>query len=152
MKLSGENGTLKNPNGRPLLYSNPEDLEKKIDEYFEVGVAHKELPFKKGKETEMISVPCPTITGLVLFCGFCDRQSFYDYENRERFSCTIKKARTRIEKHYEELLQMGGAAGPIFALKNMGWSDKQQIDMNANVVGNININLVPSQKPKDNES
>jgi len=46
-----------------------------------------------------------TITGLVLYLGFCDRSSFYKYGEKEVFRHTIKKAHSRIENHYENMLQ-----------------------------------------------
>jgi hypothetical protein len=78
-------------------------------------------------------VDCPTITGLVLFCGFSDRQSFYDYEKKAEFTCTIKKARTFIEREYEELLHENPTAA-IFALKNFDWSDKQEQTLTVNTL------------------
>lgn len=70
----------------------------------------------------------PTITGLALHLGFASRQSFYDYEGREPFSYTIKRARLRVECEYEKMLSGGKIAiGAIFALKNFGWTDKQEI-------------------------
>lgn len=98
--------------GRPPKYKTAVELQKKIDRYFDyIG------------ETEVI-----TITGLILYCGFCSRQAFYHLENNDKFSYTIKRARLRVSKHYEGLLQGNSVAGPIFALKNLGWSDKQEID------------------------
>lgn len=121
--------------GRPLMYETAEELQAKIDLYFKP----ENLPTVK-RITSMgveVNIPCPTITGLTLFLGFSDRMSFYDYENREEFSYTIKRARTFIEKHYEELLQTGNVTGAIFALKNFGWKDKQEVDQNNT---NLNIN------------
>ncbi len=106
--------------GRPPMYSEPADLLGKIVDYFENGVNHKEVVTKEG----LVSVAVPTITGLVLHCGFCDRSSFYKYEEKPEFRHIIKNARTAIENHYEELMQAGGGAGAIFALKNFGWSDQ----------------------------
>ena len=40
---------------------------------------------------------------------------------------------------YEQLLESKGSTGAIFALKNMGWSDKSLLDMNANHTGEIKI-------------
>jgi hypothetical protein len=74
-----------------------------------------------------MEVPAITITGLCLYLGFDSRQSFYDYEQKVEFSYIIKKARLRIENHYEQCLQYGNVTGAIFPLKNMGWSDKQEI-------------------------
>ena len=62
-------------------------------------------------------VPCPTMTGLALFLGFCSRQSMYDYEEKSQFSYTIKRARTFIECEYEKMLHNGQCTGAIFALK-----------------------------------
>ncbi len=65
----------------------------------------------------------------MLICnfGFETRQSFYDYEKRDGFSYIIKRARLFIEKEYEENLSIGNTTGAIFALKNMGWFDKQEL-------------------------
>lgn len=77
----------------------------------------------------------------MLFLGFCDRHSFYQYEtDKPEFTNTIKKARCFIEKHYEELLQNGNTTGAIFALKNFGWKDKQEIDQN-NTNHNLNADI-----------
>lgn len=93
-------------NGRPPMYDDPNKLEKKINDYFK-------------QEDEKY-----TITGLCLFCGFESRQSFYEYENKEEFTYIIKRARMLIENMYEQRLQTNAPTGAIFALKNMGWEDR----------------------------
>jgi hypothetical protein len=113
---------------RPPLYTNPEDLQKKIDEYFTVGRKTNRADIGSKGSHNYIEVPIITITGLVRYCGFCNRASFYDYEKKPEFSHTIKSARNRIEEVYEELLQRGLGAGAIFALKNFGWKDTPLID------------------------
>jgi len=110
---------------RPPLYNNPEDLQIKIDEYFSKGYTTRKVLSKDGKIS--IDVPIITITGLVRYCGFESRQSFYAYEDKPEFSYTIKSARNKIEEVYEGLLQSGLGAGAIFALKNFGWVDEQKI-------------------------
>jgi len=96
--------------GRPPAYGSPEELQVKIDEFFDD------------------ESPARSITGLCYYLGFASRQSFYDMEEREEFTYTIKKARLRIEMFYEECLMTKPPAGAIFALKNLGWSDRQEID------------------------
>ena len=98
----------------PIKYKSAQELEEKIDEYFN----------SIDEELEI------TITGLVLYLGFCDRKSFYDYEKKDLYGYTIKKARSRIEHSYEKSLRKDGRSGDIFALKNFGWHDKQEIDLN----------------------
>lgn len=113
--------------GRPAKYKNAKELQTAIDDYFDNGVKIRDVVVGRKNEQEIIQLPVPTITGLVLHIGFADRQSFYDLEKDERFSCTIKRARTRIENEYEEQLSVNGGSGPIFALKNFGWKDKQEL-------------------------
>ena len=100
------------PAGRPPQFKTAEDMQAAIEDYFDT---HSE-----GK---------PTISGLCYHLGFTSRQSFYAYEKKAEFSYTIKKARLRIESGYEKYLHGGQCAGAIFALKNFGWSDKQEIEV-----------------------
>jgi len=62
-----------------------------------------------------------------LFCGFADRSAFYEYEKKPDFAYTIKRAREFIAREYEEILQANGSSAAIFALKNFGWTDRQEI-------------------------
>jgi hypothetical protein len=132
-KVNSKVKSTKNLGGQPPYYKTPEELQSKIDLYFKNGYRKKKIVVA-GVE---ITVPAITITDLVLFLGFCDRQSFYDYEKREGFSCTIKKARSFIEREYEELLRHGNCTGAIFALKNFGWKDESSI----NHAGEVNIHV-----------
>jgi len=118
--------------GRPPKYKSKKDLQVKIDEYF--------VKVKEENETH------PTITGLVLHCGYADRKSFYDLENQTEFSHTVKVARTRIEEVYESHLMKPGA-GPIFALKNFGWRDVQE----TKISGEMTTNTVDLSKLNDKE-
>jgi hypothetical protein len=110
--------------GRPPMYSTKEELQEKIDEYFV-------LLYVDDKEKDIIvhNDNTPTITGLVLFLGFSDRKSFYEYEKKSEFTHTIKRARMKIENWYEKcLISAKTPTGSIFALKNLGWDDKQQLE------------------------
>jgi len=101
--------------GRPLKFDNIEELEDKINQYF-----------KTTPDEEL------TITGLALALD-CDRRTLLNYENRDEFFPTIKKAKTIVENSYERALRKNGRTGDIFALKNFGWQDKQEIDSSINV-------------------
>lgn len=118
--------------GRPPLFENSEkgvkELIDKITDYFENGIDEREFIIGSGVNKQIISVKIPTITGLCLFCGFESRQSFYDLEKNKVFSYTIKRARLQIENKYEEQLQYGNTIGAIFALKNMNWHDKTEVE------------------------
>lgn len=99
--------------GRPPKFRSAKAIQQEIDKYFDFLIEHDETP---------------TITGLCLFLGFASRQSFFDYAKRDGFSYTIQNARMKIEHHYERLLTTQSVTGAIFGLKNMGWSDKTEIE------------------------
>lgn len=132
----------KHPGGRPLKYKTAEELQAKIDEYFEIGVNKRLVVTGPPNNRRESFVAIPTICGLTAYCGFADRHSFYDYGKSKEFSNTIKQARNRIEQNYEELLQTGVATGAIFALKNFGWIDTPAIDQSSH----LHIILTPQEK------
>jgi hypothetical protein len=130
--------------GRPPKYKTAKELQDKIDDYFNKPTRFREV----WHDGERVKIPIFTITGLVLHLGFCDRASFYDYENRnEDFSHSIKAARTFIEREYEELLHSGNCTGSIFALKNFGWKDKSELEQTTTVtmMGTVEIDGKPFQ-------
>lgn len=103
---------MSNPVGRPLKFQSVESLQKQIDAFF-VECDAKGDPY--------------TITGLALALD-TTRQMLCEYEDRAEFQDTIKKAKARVENYAEKRLYAGQPTGPIFALKNFGWSDKQELE------------------------
>lgn len=100
--------------GRPLLFETPQKLEQAIDGYINTE--------KK-----------PTLAGLAYHLGI-DRHTLYNYKEREDFFHILKKATDFVQYKYEErLIYESNPTGVIFALKNMGWSDKQEIDQKTTV-------------------
>lgn len=100
-------------------YNTPEDLMNAIDEYISNPPTIKQSV--GGKDVE---IPSLTISGLCFELGFASRQSFYDYEKKEGFAYTIKRARLFIENAYEQKLHFNNCTGSIFALKSMGWKEQ----------------------------
>lgn len=102
--------------GRPAHYDTPDELAAACQDYFDWCNT---------------SLTKPTITGLTLYLGFCSRSSLDDYANRTTdFSYIIKRAKLAVENGYE----LSGQTIDIFALKNMGWSDKTQIEHSGEAV------------------
>ncbi len=116
--------TKRHPGGRPPKYDDPTSMQSKIDEYFANCPDKRTLYDKDGNAYE---INAPTISGLALFLGFVNRQSMYAYEQKIEFSDTIKIARAKMERIYEQYLLNPYPTGAIFALKNFGWTDKQEI-------------------------
>lgn len=137
--------------GAPPMYEDPKEMQKKIEQYFKDGFRTiKRRAFYKGELIEY-EIPKITITDLVLYLGFANRASFYDYEKKKDFTHTIKRARTFIEREYEEQLD-ANPTGAIFALKNFGWSDKQETEIYGKDGGNINFGFDQVLNGKDKTS
>lgn len=123
------------PVGRPLKYKTAEEMQKGIDEYFEkcqpkYATDAEGNVLKDNRGNPITELNPPTITGLALHLGFCNRSAMYDYEARGEFCHAVKTARTRCEQWVENNGLAGNTppAMAIFALKNYGWTDKQEIE------------------------
>ena len=116
----------KNKGGRPLKFKSPDELQKRIDEYYNWANENRKHI---------------TVTGLAWFLG-TNRQTLLNYENENsdlyrniknsekvKFIDAIKNAKARIEMEYEEsLFYKNSSVGAIFTLKNnYGYVDKQEI-------------------------
>jgi hypothetical protein len=91
-------------------------------------------------QTWIVDAAMPTLTGLALALGFSGRKSMYDYEAKKEFSYIIKRAKTVIEYYHEN--QCGTRdkpTGNIFILKNMGWSDRTEVEQTT--TGGLNITV-----------
>ena len=102
--------------GRPRKISSPEEMDRLVDEY----VAMCRNPEK----------PQPILlTGLILHLGLSSRESFDEYKSYDGFSDSVKRAKMIVEMEYEGRLVTGSTApaASIFALKNFGWKDRQDI-------------------------
>jgi hypothetical protein len=108
----GNKNAVGNEGGKPPYYSDPLELQKACDKYFEQCIEN-EIP--------------ATITGLTLALGFCTRKSLLDYAEKIEFVNIIKRSRLRVECEYEKRLFGNSPTGAIFALKNMDWHDRQEL-------------------------
>lgn len=138
----------KHPGGRPLMYKTKEEIQEKIDEYFEsckgeiFRDAEGNVITNKYGEPIYIGVKPLTITGLALALGFNSRQALLNYQGRKEFNDTILRAKAKVEQYAEErLFDKDGANGAKFSLANNfeGWKEKQQID--ADITSDMTINI-----------
>lgn len=115
--------------GRPPTYKTPEEMQVKIDQYFEEIKGHPMLDADGKVMTDKWGLPVyldqhpPTITGLALALGFNTRKSLLDYCGKPAFVNTIERAKARVERYAEErLYDREGQRGAEFSLKyNFRW-------------------------------
>lgn len=115
--------------GRPLKYTSVEDMQRDIDKYF-AECDEKGKPY--------------TVSGLAYALG-TNRQTIINYESKEEFFDTVKRAKEKIELFNEEMLYSKDVSttGVIFNLKNnYGWKDKQEIEAEVNSEVKIKIDLI----------
>jgi len=108
--------------GRPPMY----DADKKVD------VNKMERRLKQYFADQDEKARPYTVTGIAMALKFGAKSSLYDYSDKDTvLSYMIKCALLRVENQHEESLSTRqSCTGNIFALKNMGWSDKHEIDTN----------------------
>lgn len=112
--------------GRPRAFKSVEEVEEKINAYFNY-CEEKEKPY--------------TMSGLAYYLGI-SRQTLVNYSNQDQFFDTIKKARDRVQMQLEEnaLSNKANPTFTIFNLKNnFDWKDK--IEHSSSEVENINKNI-----------
>jgi len=132
--------------GRKPKYTDPKELAKKIDEYFE-ECKGEVLLNNEGNPVLYKGVPVytdrkvPSVAGLALACGFTYRQSLdwylrdateEDKENPESFYSIIKAAKLRIEvANVDASMNRESFQGArIQLLSNYGYSDKPTVEVN----------------------
>ena len=100
-----------NKGGRPRKIDSPDRFDELVDCYI-LDCLDREAPV--------------TWTGMALYLGFTSRQAIDEYANYVGFSDCVKRAKLFVERAYEERLHGNSPTGAIFALKNMGWSDRSE--------------------------
>lgn len=122
----------KNKGGRPPKYTNREEIEEKINAYFEDCDGHALLDDEEKPICDKYGYPIyvdrhpPTVTGLALALGFECRLSLINYQGKKEFREVITRAKSRIEAYTEErLFDKDGANGAKFSLQNnfKGWNE-----------------------------
>ncbi len=65
------------------------------------------------------------------------------FGDRREFAHSVKRAKLLIENGYEvDLRKTGNPAGSIFALKNMGWSDRQEVEFRG-ALAHLDVGALP---------
>ncbi len=83
-----------------------------------------------GYITEQKAINKPlTISGMAYALDICT-QTLINYTEKDEFFAPIKRLKQLIEMSYEEKLHESGCTGSIFALKNLGWKDTQDVNQN----------------------
>lgn len=119
MAKKKKRSTIPNKGGRPPIHATPEDFEAAANGYF--------------LECELREA-APTVTGLALAVGFSSIQSLDETSKRPGFLEPVKRAKLRVENSYEQCLRGDKSpVGSIFALKNFGWRDKQEVEHSGGV-------------------
>ena len=137
--------------GRPPMYNSAEEMQEKIDAYFEECKGepiYNELGqpiLDKNMQPIVVGKRPLTITGLALALGFTSRQALLNYEAKEEFVDTITRAKAKVEQYAEErLYDKDGANGAKFSLANnfKGWREKREIEADVKNSVTINVELV----------
>jgi len=119
--------------GRPLEFKSVEELQKRIDEYFDYCDNKTKEVYSEKMGNMVVPDPEPyAMSGLAYYLGV-DRQTILNYEKKQAFFGTVKRARERVEADIERRMNSKDTFTPglIFNAKNnFGWKDKTEQDVN----------------------
>ena len=122
------------PAGRPPKYETPEEMQRIITLYFLACRVHQSGDSEPlvGLDDDDLWVVndiediVPTISGLAYTLGM-STEAFRNYEQKDEFLATVKRAKQRVEMSLEQRLAGTVVTGSIFSLKNnFGWKDKSE--------------------------
>lgn len=130
------------PAGRPPKYKTPKEMQETITLYFK-AVKYNQLEdatdliakHSKGEQLIIngIEDSIPTVSGLAYTLGM-STEALRNYEDKDEFLATVKRAKQRIEMSLEQRLAGNNVAGAIFNLKNnFSWKDKTEVDSNSRI-------------------
>lgn len=147
------------PAGRPPKYDTPEQMQEIIDLYFlacrynqlgEEDELLKDLSDDQIRMVKSVEELNPIISGLAYVLDMTT-QALRDYEKKDEFLCTIKKAKQKVEMNLEQRLAGNAVTGSIFSLKNnFGWKDKTEQELTGKDGGPIEtaFNFIPVSSKK----
>ena len=128
----------KDKGGRPRVIKSPKDMDNLVESYREACL--------NGKKPV-------TLTGLIRHMGLSSRQSLDEYAKYAGFSDSVKSAKLVVEEAYEDRLHTQSPAGAIFALKNMGWTDRQEISTpDLKPVSRVQIEVISATPDQSDET
>lgn len=154
----------KRSGGRPQKYKTPEEMQEKIEAYFEsckgkvLRDADGEPIINKYGEAVIVDAHPLTVMGLTLALGFNSRQSLLNYKGKNAgFREVITQAKARIEQYAEEqLFSKDSFAGARFTLQNnFGWIEKEDEKQKSDGAGITIICDIPkpeTEEPEANET
>ena len=128
--------TVPGKGGRPKIFNSVEELEKKIEEFYD---------YCELKEETL------TFERLATFLNI-DRKTLYNYKQKDEFFPSFKKVRERI---LADIMSKGlsNKINPtfgIFCLKNYGYTDKQEIEStNTNTNKNIDMSKLSTEEIRE---
>lgn len=114
-------------------FGDVETLISRLNDYFNEGGT---IVTSVNKSGDTVTKRVLTLSGLIFFLGYNSMSEFYKLESHKEYGTYIKRAKLLIQQNYEEMLQTASnPTGAIFALKQFGWKDNNN--------GELNINLHP---------
>lgn len=113
--------------GRPKKFNTPEEMQEKIDAYFEWCDLPRRVITGNNGNVKVVYEPY-TISGLCIHLDIT-RETLCDYGKDPIFSDTVKKGKQKVE-NWVEKKAITGELNPIFSIfsmkHNFGWKDNQQ--------------------------
>lgn len=132
--MSKNSQTEERQTGKRAKYGTPQEMQKKIDEYFSKYENPEPLKDSKGNilldktGKPVFKEDIPTSSGLAYHLGFISRCSLHDYVEKPTFAEVMKRAKLRLQTYWEPYLNSKNSNGVryLFANLNDGWKEPEE--------------------------
>ncbi len=92
-----------------------------------LNASNFDLAVSEYEASERLGLHSITLAGALIWLGLYDEETLAKYEAKPEFNTSVRRLRAFIMREYERQLSKSASAGAIFALKNMGWTDKKDL-------------------------
>lgn len=134
-------------------FTSVEELESLITCYFkwiegEYHIEQKEVKGELKDEKVYDREPEPsTVAGLAFHLGFCSLKQMEQRETKGKYSELLQCARLRIMSEYEKKLITKPSSAIIFALKGLGWNNRDNNKPAETTNMNLKTELISTGPP-----
>lgn len=118
----------KNKGGRPRAFNSPEEMQRLLDEYFEIKSGHKKTVILK--DGTLVEVPYPEpvhIAGICAYLGIT-YETLGQYQKQDGYSEPITRAKLMCEEYAVNMCFKGNNKADFVLQNNFKWRNRSETE------------------------
>ena len=134
-----------NKGGRPRAFNTPEEMEKLINEYFEIKTKNVRKVILKDGQT-VVEIPEPETVHIAGLCAYLEitDETLRQYQKKEGFSGSIMRAKQMCQSYAADMCFKGKNKADFVLMNNFGWKNRSEQENTGQ--GIVSITTVITEK------